>query len=105
MLAGYLARSGLRTVFGDIKQEPQVYTSGLFAIVRHPVYLGAILLYLGFIFFTLSIASFVLWILIIVFYFLISRYEEGLLLKHFGEKYSEYQARVPMLFPLRIRKN
>jgi len=101
--AGYFARSGLRTVFGEIKQEPQVYSSGVFAIVRHPIYLGAILLYLGFIIFTLSIASFILWLLIIVFYVFISRYEERLLLKHFGEKYKDYQAKVPMLFPVKIR--
>ncbi len=103
VFSGYLARSGLRTVFGEIKQEPQVYSSGVFAIVRHPIYLGAILLYLGLIIFTLSLASFILWILIIVFYIWISRYEERLLLNHFGEKYREYQAKVPMFFPVKIR--
>ena len=104
VFAGYLARSGLRTVFGEVKPEPQVYSTGVFSIVRHPIYLGSILTYLGFIFFTLSLASFLFWILIIIFYFYISRYEERLLLKHFGDQYREYQSRVPMLFPFKIRR-
>ena len=75
---------------------------GVFAIVRHPIYLGSILTYLGLLCFSLSIASTAVWILIIVFYWLISRYEEKLLIGRFGDEYLEYRKKVPMLFPLKL---
>jgi protein-S-isoprenylcysteine O-methyltransferase Ste14 len=47
LIAGWLARSGLRVVFGEVRQEPRVIHEGVFSLVRHPIYLGAILAYLG----------------------------------------------------------
>ena len=53
-VSAYLAGSGLRTVFGEIREKPSVIRKGVFSIVRHPIYLSAILLYLGLLFFTIS---------------------------------------------------
>jgi len=104
IISGLLARAGLNTVFGKTREEPQVITTGIFSIVRHPIYLGSILLYLGFILFSLSLLSVLVWILIIVFYYMISRYEEKLLTQRFGAVYKEYKKKVPMLFPIKIFK-
>jgi len=71
----------------------------VFGLVRHPIYLGSILLYLGLILYTLSLASVVIWLVIIVFYYFISRYEEKILTDFFGEEYVSYKQKVPMLFP------
>ena len=102
VFAGILARRGLRIIFGEVRQTPHVIDKGVFAIVRHPIYLGSILTYLGLLCFSLSIASTAVWILIIVFYWLISRYEEKLLIGRFGDEYLEYRKKVPMLFPLKL---
>lgn len=102
VLSGLLAWAGLRIVFGEIREEPQVITTGVFSIVRHPIYLGLILLYLGFILLSLSLLSVLVWILIIVFYYMISRYEEKLLTQRFGSVYEEYKKKVPMLFPIKL---
>jgi protein-S-isoprenylcysteine O-methyltransferase Ste14 len=104
MASGYLAWKGLRIVFGEIRETPQVITKGVFSIVRHPVYLGSILLYLGQFMMTLSLASLTLLIIIVIFYWLISRYEEKLLTERFGDAYVQYMKMVPMLFPLKFRK-
>ena len=96
-----LARSGLRIVFGEERNTPGVITKGVFSIVRHPVYLGAILLYFGMIIFTFSLASAALWLIIIIFYIFISRYEEKLLVNMFGNEYRDYLLTVPMLLPLK----
>jgi len=95
----YLARNGMRAVFGTERAEPEVINAGVFSIVRHPIYAGAILFYLGAIFITLSIASAAFWILVIIFYILISRYEERILNKEFGDDYLNYKKKVGMLFP------
>jgi len=73
-------------------------------VVRHPIYLSAILLYLGLILLTFSIASTGVWLIIISFYIFISRYEEKMLTIEFGDQYLEYKKEVPMLFPNPFRK-
>ncbi len=97
--AGYLARIGLNIVFGEVREEPVVIRKGVFSIVRHPIYLGSILLYLGLLTLTFSIIATIIWIFIIAFYYFISKHEEKLLLKEFGKDYEEYMREVPMLIP------
>jgi len=97
--SGFLARSGLKIVFGEIREEACVIRNGVFKIVRHPIYLGAILLYLGLIVLTFSLLSAFIWILIIIFYYFISKYEEKILTKEFGNSYLQYMTEVPMLIP------
>ena len=98
----FLEKSGLNTVFGEPQETPHVITGGVFSVVRHPIYLGAILGYAGMICMTLSLASAALLVVIIAFYLYISRYEEKLLTQRFGDEYREYMKQVPMLFPIKI---
>jgi protein-S-isoprenylcysteine O-methyltransferase Ste14 len=102
LMAGWLAFSGLWVVFVNRRETPHVITSGVFSVVRHPIYLGAILAYLGMILLSFSLASVIVWLVIIVFYYFISKFEEKLLLEKFGSEYETYRKRVPMLFPLKI---
>lgn len=102
--AGYLAKNGLGIVFGEIREEPGVIRKGVFDIVRHPIYLGAILLYLGLLTLTFSIVAAVIWLFIIAFYWFIARHEEKLLVKKFGNEYKKYMREIPMLIPRMKRK-
>ena len=95
----FLAQRGMKIIFGEKRKVAAVVDEDVFGIVRHPIYLAAILLYLGMIIFTFSLFSVGVWIIIIVFYHLISRYEEGLQLKKFGKEYEDYMQRVPMWLP------
>ncbi len=100
----YLSQSGLRAVFGKSQDTPHVITGGVFSVVRHPIYLGAILAYAGMTCMTLSLVSAVLLIPIVTFYRFISRFEEKLLTRRFGDEYREYMKEVPMLFPIKFRR-
>lgn len=102
VISGYLAWSSLRIVFGEVRDTPEVIRKGMFARVRHPIYLGAILLYLGLLLLRISLAATGVWLVIIVFYHSIARYEERLLFKKFGQDYVDYIRDVPMWIP-RIR--
>ena len=95
----YLAKVGMRLVFGTKHEQPELITNSVFRIVRHPIYLGAILFYPGMILLSISLSATVVWIVIIVFYYFLSRFEEKLLIATFGEAYHAYKKRVPMLFP------
>jgi len=97
--AWFLMRGGLRTVFGTPREKPQVFSTGVFSLVRHPIYLGSILFHLALVVFTLSLASAGLWLIIAGFYRYLSRYEEKALSEQFGEEYEQYKKKVPMLFP------
>lgn len=103
IFAGYLSWAGLRTVFGKVREKPEIISCGVFSIVRHPVYSGSILTYLAMVISTLSIASLVFLIIIVIFYYFIARYEERLLSEHFGKEYEAYRQKVPMFVPLKIR--
>jgi protein-S-isoprenylcysteine O-methyltransferase Ste14 len=102
--SGYLAQKGMKIIFGEKRKTPIVVVTDVFGIVRHPIYLASILFYLGMILFTFSLFSVGVWIIIIIFYHLISKYEERLLLKKFGKEYSDYMQRVPMWIPRLVRK-
>ena len=99
ILSGYLARKGMSIVFGEKRQKPSVIRNSVFGVIRHPIYLSEILLYLGFLVLSTSLAAAVIWIIAIGFLHYISRYEEKLLIAHFGEEYRQYMREVPMWIP------
>ena len=103
-LAGYLAARSLAQVFGQVPETPAVIREGLYRVVRHPMYLGEILLYLGFLMLSLSLAAAVVWVMALLFLHRIARYEERLLLARFGEAYAEYMRQVPMWIPRLIKR-
>jgi protein-S-isoprenylcysteine O-methyltransferase Ste14 len=102
-LAAYLTGKGLHVVFGEKRDKPAVIQKSVFNIVRHPIYLGEILLYLGLLVLNMSLAALGIWVATAIFLHYISRYEEKLLLDRFGEQYEQYMQRVPMWIP-RIRQ-
>jgi protein-S-isoprenylcysteine O-methyltransferase Ste14 len=103
VIAGYLAFDGLKTVFGEKQEKPTVISTGVFKYLRHPIYLGSMLVYVGWIISTLSLLSIVLFVIIALFYNCIANYEEKLLLEKFGEEYQKYMHSVPK-WGIRLKK-
>ncbi len=101
-----MARTGMKIVFGEFREKPEVIRKGIFGIVRHPVYLSEILFYLSLLIFRTSLAALAIWIIAIGFFHYISRYEEKLLLQRFGDEYRKYMEDVPMFLPkIKIKRN
>jgi protein-S-isoprenylcysteine O-methyltransferase Ste14 len=98
-LSGYLSKTGLAIVFGEKREKPEVIRKGVFGRVRHPVYLGELLLYLALLMFSLSLAAAGIMLLACLFLHFISRYEEKLLMRRFGGEYEAYMKDVPMWIP------
>jgi len=103
ILAGTMAWSGLKIVFGEVREEPQVIRKGPFKVVRHPIYMAEVLMYAGQLCFNLSLAAAVIWIAAAIFLHQISRHEERLLLARFGDEYQRYMNEVGMWLP-KLRK-
>jgi protein-S-isoprenylcysteine O-methyltransferase Ste14 len=74
-------------------------TTGVFARVRHPMYLGTHLFYLGLAIATFSLASIVLWVIIFAFYDSLANYEENKLEERFGKEFLEYKNSVRKWIP------
>ena len=99
LAALYLARSGMRTAFGVVREPPVVIRQGPFKLVRHPIYFSEILFYLSLLMFRTSLAVLAVWIIAIAFFVYISRYEEKLLLERFGDDYKAYMKETGMFWP------
>jgi len=95
-----LVLSAHRAVFGKLCRKPGVISKGAFSLVRHPMYFGSWLFSAGLVSITFSLSSAAVSIMIFIFYYLVARHEELLLLKKFGAAYRRYQDRVPMFVPL-----
>jgi protein-S-isoprenylcysteine O-methyltransferase Ste14 len=104
IFSALLGSSAHRAVFGKAKLETGPITRGVFSIIRHPMYFGSGLFFFGLMIITLSIASAAVCVLIFIFYYLVSKFEETLLLQRYGTLYEGYRTRVPMLFPLKLRR-
>lgn len=75
------------------KKEAHLVTSGMYGIVRHPIYTGIILLAIGWSIFWGSILSLLFSIILMVFFDIKSRKEEQLLIEKYPD-YTQYKMRV-----------
>ncbi|MFW9799589.1 MAG: methyltransferase family protein, partial [Candidatus Thorarchaeota archaeon] len=95
--AAYFINASQKTLFGS--HETGVATEGVYSRVRHPMYLGMVLIYLALAMVTLSLAALGVWLLILGAYDIMASYEEKLLKERFGEEYTEYQREVRKWLP------
>lgn len=83
----------------QIVKGHRLLTDGMFSYVRHPLYLGRILLSVGWVLIFLSFYGAVFMAIGILFFLPRIRIEEDMLLKEFGEAYRAYQKRTKKLIP------
>ena len=81
----------------------QLVTTGIYGHVRHPQYLGFLLLTFGMNLEWTTFFTILLWPVIAVLYYRLAKKEEKESEEVFGEEYRKYKRSVPMLIP-RIRK-
>lgn len=83
-----------RCVLEGKYDKPTLVDTGVYSWVRHPMYLGTLMILLGFFFVNLSVLSFIIWIAFFVLYDKMATYEEKDLVRILGEEYVAYQKRV-----------
>jgi protein-S-isoprenylcysteine O-methyltransferase Ste14 len=90
----YLIKESHAAVFSNTG-KPKFFDSGVYSLVRHPMYLGGLMILLGFLFLKFSLIAFVIWIIYFVLCDWMASYEEKDLLRVLGKEYADYQSRVP----------
>jgi len=73
-------------------------TEGVYAIVRHPMYLLTILAFV--LTPVMSLDRFCFMVYTIMYITIVTQFEEAYLIEKYGEKYNKYQEEVPSLFPI-----
>jgi protein-S-isoprenylcysteine O-methyltransferase Ste14 len=92
----------LLIVFGWRKiyrAKGKLVTTGIYAHVRHPQYLGFLLLTLGMNILWVAISTLLLWPILAILYYRLAKKEDKELEERFGEEYRKYELAVPMLIP------
>jgi protein-S-isoprenylcysteine O-methyltransferase Ste14 len=87
-----------------VQQGHQLVTTGPYAVVRHPLYLGLIDFIIGSALFLNDVALLGVGALFAVYFTAQLRIEERLFARHFGGEWQVYRARTPALFPRVFRR-
>ncbi len=74
-------------------------TAGIYSVVRHPQYLGFMLVTLGQFLVWPTISTAILWPVLALLYYRQARREEAVLSEKFGERFREYADKTPMFLP------
>ncbi len=82
----------------QVKPRHELITSGIYSVIRHPIYLGLTLMLIGGEMVAGSLLFISFFAFFLVFYVQGKR-EEKLFLSHFGKRYAEYMNRTKMLIP------
>lgn len=96
LLAGYLVVAGWRKVYSA---RETLVTDGVYAVVRHPQYLGIIVGTAAFLIQWPTIITVAMWPILTYAYYRQAKKEEREMEERFGEEYRQYKQRVPMLIP------
>jgi uncharacterized membrane protein len=80
--------------------KDKLVTSDVYALVRHPQYLGFLILTMSMLIHWPTLPTLLMWPVLIVLYYRLARDEEKEMLNRFGNEYAEYKRKVPFLLPL-----
>jgi protein-S-isoprenylcysteine O-methyltransferase Ste14 len=96
---GFILISTAWKVLYDAQQRHALATSGPYSYVRHPQYVGFILVMFGFLLQWPTILTLAMFPVLTVMYFKLARTEERDSMAEFGEAYAKYVAEVPGFIP------
>lgn len=77
----------------------ELVTGGVYRYVRHPQYLGLIVITVGLLIQWPTIITLAMWPVLVLMYYRLAKREEREALEAFGDRYEEYKRQTPMFFP------
>ena len=83
----------------ETHRAEKVISTGVYSVVRHPQYLGALLAHVGISILLSAQYSLLLTPFLVIYIYLISWKEEKELIIEFGKDYEDYKEKVPMFIP------
>lgn len=99
IIAGFLLISAAWRVLYAAQQRQELAVTGPYAYVRHPQYVGFVLVMLGFLLQWPTLLTLAMFPVLVWMYARLARAEEREVIDTFGDAYRRYAARVPAFFP------
>ncbi len=91
-----LVVAGWRPIY---RAKEELVTKGVYHYVRHPQYVGLLLVTLGWLIHWPTIPTLLMWPILVVMYYRLAKQEEKEMDERFGERYLLYKENVPMFIP------
>ncbi len=98
---GFILIGSAWDVLYKAQRAHQVATTGAYAYLRHPQYVGFIVIMLGFLIQWPTLITLVMFPILVLMYVRLARREEREALADFGDAYARYAATTPAFFPRR----
>ncbi|MGQ0550273.1 MAG: methyltransferase family protein [Armatimonadota bacterium] len=99
IIVGFVLFIASYIYFYSIRNRAGLVTTGPYAVVRHPQYLGIFMGLTGFSLLGARPIAVVAWVTAVCTYLALMIYEEGENERHFGAQYRAYRERVPFIIP------
>lgn len=100
---GFILLSAAWRVLHAAQRRREMTSAGVYAYVRHPQYVGFVLIMFGFLLQWPTLLTLAMFPVLVVMYVRLARNEEREALAEFGERYRRYMAEVPAFLP-RLRR-
>jgi len=97
--AGFITLGSAWKVLYQAQRTHQVVTTGIYAHLRHPQYVGFVLIMLGFLVQWPTFITLIMFPILVMMYVRLARREEKGALAEFGDDYARYAARTPAFLP------
>lgn len=99
ILGGFIILGSAWKVLYEAQKIRTLATTGPYAYVRHPQYVGFIVIMLGFLFQWPTLITLVMFPILVIMYVRLARREEREVLAEFGETYQRYMTSTPAFVP------
>ncbi len=99
IIAGFWLLASAWKVLYEAQRHHRHATTGAYARVRHPQYVGFILIMTGFLFQWPTLVTLVMFPILVFMYVHLARREERDARAEFGDAYTRYEAKTPAFFP------
>ena len=99
IVVGFLLIGSAWSVLYQAQRAHQVAITGPYAYLRHPQYVGFIIIMLGFLIQWPTLTTLIMFPILVTMYVRLARREEREALAEFGDTYASYVAQTPAFFP------
>ncbi len=99
IFGGFWLLASAWTVLYRAQREHKLAMGGPYASIRHPQYVGFVLILFGFLLQWPTLLTLVMFPVLVFMYGYLARSEEANMLAQFGEEYASYVTRTPRFFP------
>ena len=99
IFGGFVLLAKAWTVLYEAQKNHRLATSGPYARIRHPQYIGFVAILLGFLLQWPTILTLLMFPVLLLMYARLAIVEEREMLRQFGDEYTRYAARTPRFIP------